>query len=150
MQSFFFLFFDRERERARTHMWACVQVHSSTERQWERERENPKQAPCSAESLEGAIPPAWALDLSWNQELDTQPTEPTRHPNYSWGNANATHITTDGSKKDRCIQRHFLAIVFCYTFNASLCLTPQNIHTHLQYNEKNCKYRKHNFLSRCS
>ena len=45
----------------------------------EGERENLKQAPCSAwNPMWGSIPWPWDHDLSWNQELDTQPTESTR------------------------------------------------------------------------
>ena len=50
------------------------------ERERERERES-KQAPCSAQSpMWGLIPRPWDYDLSRNQELDTQQTEPPKHP----------------------------------------------------------------------
>ena len=46
-----------------------------------RERENLKQSPCSAQSWKwGLIPGPWDHDLSRNQELDAQPTEPLRRP----------------------------------------------------------------------
>ena len=42
------------------------------------ERQNLKMVPCSAQSLtQGSIPQPWDQDLSWNQELDAQPTEPS-------------------------------------------------------------------------
>ena len=47
----------------------------------QRERENPKQALCSAWSLTRDLnPQPWDHDLSPNQELDTQWTEPPRRP----------------------------------------------------------------------
>ena len=47
----------------------------------EGERENLKQAPHSAQSLtQGSIPQPWVHDLSQNQELEAQQTEPPRCP----------------------------------------------------------------------
>ena len=49
------------------------------EGQRERKRENLQQAPHSTWSLmQGSIPQPWDHDLSQNQELDAQPTEPPR------------------------------------------------------------------------
>jgi len=46
----------------------------------ERERENPKQVPCPTQSPTWVlIPQPWNHDLSGNQELDVQPTEPSKH-----------------------------------------------------------------------
>ena len=71
-------FRERERERARASLsW----------RKGEKEKENLKQAPRSAQSLtQGSILWPWDHDLSWNQELDTEPTEPLRLPflNFIW------------------------------------------------------------------
>ena len=45
------------------------------------ERENLKPAPLSVQSLMWClIPQPWDHDLSWNQELKAQPTEPTKCP----------------------------------------------------------------------
>ena len=47
----------------------------------ERQRENPKLAPCSEQGrMQGSNPRPWDHDLSRNQELDAQPTEPARCP----------------------------------------------------------------------
>ena len=54
-------------------------AQSKGERQREREgeRENLKQAPCSAQSLTwGSIPRSWDHDLSQDQDSDAQPTVP--------------------------------------------------------------------------
>ena len=49
--------------------------------QREREKENLEQAVCSAWSPTwGLIPQLWDHELSRNQELDAQPTEPPRCP----------------------------------------------------------------------
>ena len=48
-----------------------------------RGRENVKQAPCSGQSLtQDSISRPWDHDLSQNQELDAEPTEPSRHPYF--------------------------------------------------------------------
>ena len=53
----------------------------------ERKRENIKQPPHSVQSLtQGLIPRPWDHDLSRNQELDAQPTEPPRHPSVNFYN----------------------------------------------------------------
>ena len=50
----------------------------------ERGGENLKQDPSSAQSpMQGSIPQPWDYDLSRNQELDTQLTEPLRCPHPS-------------------------------------------------------------------
>ena len=50
--------------------------------EWQRERENPKQAPHSAQSLMwGSISQPRDRDLSQNQDSDAQPTEPPMHSN---------------------------------------------------------------------
>ena len=50
----------------------------------EREREHLQQTPPSAQSpTQGLIPRPWDHDLNQNQELDAQPTEPPRHPEFS-------------------------------------------------------------------
>lgn len=58
----------------------CVCLRES----WGRERgrgETFKQTVCWARSLrQGLIPTPWSDDLSQNQELEAQPTEPTRRP----------------------------------------------------------------------
>ena len=60
----------RERQRNRASEWS---------RGREREKENLKQAPPSGRSLmQGSIPQPWDHDLSQNQELGAQPTEPLR------------------------------------------------------------------------
>ena len=60
---------------------AIVQGAWARERGRGRERKNLKQAPCSALSwTQGLIPWPWDHDLSQNQELDTQSTEPLRYP----------------------------------------------------------------------
>ena len=47
----------------------------------EEKGQNLKQTPYSAQSpTQGSIPWPWDHDLSWNQELDSQPTEPLRQP----------------------------------------------------------------------
>ena len=68
-----YLLWEKERARAQEH---------TRERQRERERENPKQAPwCQYRAWRRA----WTHkprdhDLSWDQDLDAQLTEPPRHP----------------------------------------------------------------------
>ena len=70
--SFFISFFFNLRERERVR---------AGERGRGRERDNPKQAPHSVQSLtQGSIIPPWDHDLSQNQELDVQPTEPPGAP----------------------------------------------------------------------
>ena len=50
-------------------------------REREREKRNFKQAPRSVQNQTwGSIPQPWDHDLSPNQELDAQPTEPPMHP----------------------------------------------------------------------
>ena len=67
---FNYLIYWRERER-----------ESVSRGEGQRERDNLKQALCSAWSPTwGLIPRSWAHDLSQNQELDPQPTEPPRRP----------------------------------------------------------------------
>ena len=79
MHYFFkFLIFERERERER-------------ERAGERgrDRENPKQTPCSAQSLMwGSILQPWDHDLNQNQESDAQLTEPPRRPQMHYFHVN--------------------------------------------------------------
>ena len=49
--------------------------------QRKRERENPSRLPAELRAkMRGSIPPLWHQDLSQNQEVDTQPTEPPRCP----------------------------------------------------------------------
>ena len=49
-----------------SHFWVYIQF---------------KQAPCAACSLmQGSNSWPWDQDLSWDQESDAQPTEPSRHP----------------------------------------------------------------------
>ena len=63
-----FVYFERERKKGR-------------EVEKERERENPKQASHSVRILTwGSISRLRDHDLSWNQELDAQLTEPPRFP----------------------------------------------------------------------
>ena len=68
---YFYLFFIRRRGR----------VSKGGE---EGEGENPKQAPRLARSpMQGSTLQRWDHDLSWNQELDAQQTEPPRCPTFS-------------------------------------------------------------------
>ena len=63
--------------------WAEGERERETET--ETETENLKQAPCSAQRLMwGLIPQTWDHDLSQNQELVAQPTEPPRYPNFDF------------------------------------------------------------------
>ena len=66
---------ESERARTHTHMRASGE---GAER--ERGREDPKQAPHSVQSPTGSTPQAQDRDLSQNQELDAQRTEPPRRP----------------------------------------------------------------------
>ena len=66
----FLFFLERQRGRAR----------GGRGEEGGRERENPKQAPCSVQDPTwSVIPPVWDHDLSKNQQLDAQSTEPPRH-----------------------------------------------------------------------
>ena len=56
-------------------------VEGESEKERARWRQNLKQAPHSVRSLmRGSVPWPWDYNLSWNQELDAQPTEPSRCP----------------------------------------------------------------------
>ena len=71
--------------------WKCLFIYiwkreskwrKSTERRRERERDNPKQAVCfqCRAGWRAWSHKLWNHHLSWNQELDAQPTEPPRRP----------------------------------------------------------------------
>ena len=61
--------------------WAKIRCLTDWATQAPWERENLKQAPHLVQSWTwGSIPWPWSHDLSWNQELDVQGTEPPRDP----------------------------------------------------------------------
>ena len=85
--------FEKERERERTSRMGRG-----------RGRESPKQTVHWAWSpMPGSITRPWGHDLSWNQESDTQPTVPPRHPCNIWLSDNQiiqnVHILKFWSKK---------------------------------------------------
>ena len=63
-------------------MYLFCETERAEEGQRERERENPRQSQgCQHRAqCEARAHKLWDCDLSQNQELDAQPTEPPRHP----------------------------------------------------------------------